>query len=212
MDSGSGLNWNVKHSLRLIKSSEFLYNDEKLKLLSYECMCSIIILVGVYKDVYLLFLNVLNKYEPRRGKRTFLYARLTTTQISLRIGAFWKESSLFAWRNFASLAIQNAPSDDSDQIVQMRTNLNLRWADMSEVVFFFFLFFFFFFFDFVDNILQTKCQQMTFFIIITKTRLFKWKILPPKSWKLSGKNPLFSHFYTKHRLWLFVITASARRL
>ena len=104
MDSGSGLNWNVKHSLRLIKSSEFLYNDEKLESLSYECMCSIIILVRLYKDVYLLFLNVLNKYEPRRGKRTFWYARLTTTQISLRIGAFWKESSLFLWRNFASLA------------------------------------------------------------------------------------------------------------
>ena len=34
--------------------------------------------------------------------------------------ADWSESSLSAWRNFASLAIQNAPSEDSDQTARMR--------------------------------------------------------------------------------------------
>ena len=33
------------------------------------------------------------------------------TQISLRICTVWSESSLSAWRNFASLGIQNTPSD-----------------------------------------------------------------------------------------------------
>ena len=37
------------------------------------------------------------------------------TQISLRLRPVWSESSLSAWRNLASLAIQNAPSEDSDQ-------------------------------------------------------------------------------------------------
>ena len=32
-----------------------------------------------------------------------------------------RESFLSAWRNFASLAIQNAPSEDSDQTAQMRS-------------------------------------------------------------------------------------------
>ena len=35
--------------------------------------------------------------------RTFGYVRPTKTQISLRIRAVWSESSLPAWRNFASL-------------------------------------------------------------------------------------------------------------
>ena len=53
-------------------------------------------------------------------KRTFLHMRPTKTPISLRIRAVWSESSLTAWRNFASLGIQNAPSEDSDQTVRMR--------------------------------------------------------------------------------------------
>ena len=46
--------------------------------------------------------------------------RPTKTQISLRVCAVWSESSLSAWRNFASLAIQNAPSEESDQTARMR--------------------------------------------------------------------------------------------
>ena len=46
--------------------------------------------------------------------RTFLHVRSMKTQISLRVRAVWSESPLSAWRNFESLAIQNAPSDDSD--------------------------------------------------------------------------------------------------
>ena len=51
-------------------------------------------------------------------KLTFWYVRPRKTQIYLRIRAFW--SVLFAWRNLASLAIQNAPSKDSDQSARMR--------------------------------------------------------------------------------------------
>ena len=40
--------------------------------------------------------------------------------ISLRISADWLESSLSAWRKFAFLAIQNAPSEDCDQTARMR--------------------------------------------------------------------------------------------
>ena len=42
------------------------------------------------------------------------------TQISLRIRAVWSESSSTAYRNFASLVTQNAPSEDSDQTARMR--------------------------------------------------------------------------------------------
>ena len=41
------------------------------------------------------------------------------TQISLCIHAVWSESLQSVWRNFASLAIQNAPSEDSEQTAQM---------------------------------------------------------------------------------------------
>ena len=37
------------------------------------------------------------------------------------------------------------------------------------------------------------------------------KILPTKKWKFSDKKFYFSHFCSKHRLWIFVRTASARR-
>ena len=49
----------------------------------------------------------------------------TKTQISLRIHAAWLKSSLSAWRNFASLAIQNAPSEDSDQTARMRSLIRI---------------------------------------------------------------------------------------
>ena len=44
------------------------------------------------------------------------------TQISQRICAVWSESSMSAWRNFASLAIQNAASEDSDQTARMQSD------------------------------------------------------------------------------------------
>ena len=60
--------------------------------------------------------------EPNRNaqKCTYWHARPTKTQVSLRLRAGWSESSLSACRNFASLAIQNAPSEDSDQTARMR--------------------------------------------------------------------------------------------
>ena len=46
--------------------------------------------------------------------------RPTKTQICKRNRAVWSESSLSTWRVFASLAIQNVPSKDSDQTARMR--------------------------------------------------------------------------------------------
>ena len=54
------------------------------------------------------------------GLRTFGYMRPTKTQIGLRIRTVWLELLLSAWRHVASLAIQNAPSEDSDQPAQVR--------------------------------------------------------------------------------------------
>ena len=45
------------------------------------------------------------------------------------------KSSLSAWRHFASLIIQNVPSEYSDQTVNAQANLNLHWAHMSEGMF-----------------------------------------------------------------------------
>ena len=49
---------------------------------------------------------------------TFWHMHPTKTQISLHIWAVWSDSSLSAWRNFASLTIQIASSEDFDQTVQ----------------------------------------------------------------------------------------------
>ena len=48
---------------------------------------------------------------------------------------------------------------------------------------------------------------------ITKTRLFKYiQNFTSRNWKFSDKNSdFFSHFYSKHRFWVLVRTASARR-
>ena len=53
-------------------------------------------------------------------KRTFSHVQPTKTQISMHVRAVLSESSLSAWRNGVSLAIQNAPREDSDQTGQMR--------------------------------------------------------------------------------------------
>ena len=42
------------------------------------------------------------------------------TQVNLRIRAVWSEFSLSAGRNVAFLAIQNKPSEDTDQTARMR--------------------------------------------------------------------------------------------
>ena len=47
-------------------------------------------------------------------KRAFGHVRPTNTQINLRFRTVWSDFSLYALRNFASSAIQNALSKDSD--------------------------------------------------------------------------------------------------
>ena len=54
-------------------------------------------------------------FEPRHDKTNKVTVRPAITQISLGISPVWSESSLSAWRQFGSLAIQWAHSEDSDQ-------------------------------------------------------------------------------------------------
>ena len=58
-----------------------------------------------------------------------------------------------------------------------------------------------------------KIWRLRIKIIITKTRLFKCiENFISENWKFSDKNSdIFSHFCSKHRLWVLVRTASARR-
>ena len=79
----------------------------------------------------------------RMMKRTFRHVRPAKTQNIMRIGAVWSESSMSAWRNFASLAIQEMPSEDYDQTAWI---CNLIWiwkrtfSNRNLVSFFFFFF------------------------------------------------------------------------
>ena len=57
------------------------------------------------------------------------------TRTGLRVPAVWSESSLSAWRNVVSLAIKNAPSENSDQTANAQADLVRRWAHMSEGAF-----------------------------------------------------------------------------
>ena len=56
------------------------------------------------------------------------------------------QSSMPSWSNLASLAIQNAPSEDSDQTAHARSDLNLHWVHVwryiSDVVAQSFIYFF----------------------------------------------------------------------
>ena len=52
-------------------------------------------------------------------KHTLWQVHPAKTQISLHIRIVWSESSLYARRNFSSLAIQDAPSYDSKQTTRM---------------------------------------------------------------------------------------------
>ena len=60
-------------------------------------------------------------YDPQWAKTYLLTHAPNEDSDQLRMRAAWSESSLSAWRNFASLAIQNAPSEDSDQTARMRS-------------------------------------------------------------------------------------------
>ena len=59
---------------------------------------------------------------------------LTKTQINMRIHAIWSESSLSAWWNYLSLAVKNAPSEDSDQPARMRRLIWIFTGRISQKV------------------------------------------------------------------------------
>ena len=88
------------------------------------------------------------------------------------------QSSLYARRNFASLAISNAPMAHSDQIVQICTNLSLRWAYMAK------------------GTLQFRYKYRYTYLrgidtLSGKTTLSRWFCLPSeKGSTLKGKNLL----------------------
>ena len=104
------------------------------------------------------------------------------TKISQSFCTVWSESSLVAWRNFASLAIQNASREDSDQTCQKV--YFLTW----------------------QLIFEHPIHP------ITKTCLFKYtEDFTAKKWKFSDKKFwYFSYSCSKHRLGVLLRTASAR--
>ena len=55
---------------------------------------------------------------------------LMKTDICLNIHTVWSVPSFSAWRNFASLGVQNAPSEDSDQTVRCAV-----WSESSLVAY-----------------------------------------------------------------------------
>ena len=68
----------------------------------------------------LFYGKTLNYMSSNVRLRTFTHMCPIKTQISLRIRAAIRSVHLFsAWRNFPTLAIQNAPSGDSDQTARM---------------------------------------------------------------------------------------------
>ena len=68
-------------------------------------------------------------------KHTFWHVRSTKTQIKLRMYADWSESFLYAWRNFAFLAIQNAPREAFDQTARMRSLIWIFTGRTSNALF-----------------------------------------------------------------------------
>ena len=110
-----GVGWNRTHNL-LVKSGCFT-SCATVSIRTYTR--AHIYNVHVNNRVQLLF-HFETIYWGLGRKRTFWYVRPTKTQIGLHIRAVWSESSLSTWRNFALLAIQTAPSEDSDQTARMR--------------------------------------------------------------------------------------------
>ena len=137
-------------------------------------------------------LNLKKKEKEKKVPST--YIRTTKTWINLRTRTVLSESSLSTWWKFASLSVQNASSEDSDQIARMH---RLIWMFAGRT------YPMYFFWRCVSNVLHS----------ITKMRLFKYiENFTSKNWKVSDKKLwYFSHFCSKHRLWVLVRTTSARR-
>ena len=58
-------------------------------------------------------------------KPTLRYVSLSKPQFNLSICAFRSQYSLSTWKNFTSLAIHNAPNEDSDQIARIRMMIQI---------------------------------------------------------------------------------------
>ena len=69
---------------------------------------------------YLVHIYTLYNFSCNVTNCTIWHVRPKKTQITIGIRAVWSESLLFAGRNAASLGIQNASSEDSDQTARMR--------------------------------------------------------------------------------------------
>ena len=134
-------------------------------------------------------------------KHTLLHIRPMKTLISLHLRTDLSESLLFAWRNFASWAIQNAPSEDFDRTARKRRMIWFLLGAESPKV---------------SSWRIWYKSRVNKELTITKTRLFKYTenftTKKKKKWQISDKKIwYFSYFFSKHRLWVLVRTASARR-
>ena len=84
-------------------------------------------------EVYIILDAVTS--ETQREKNVPYSMRPTNTRISLRICTVWSDVSLSAWRTFASLFIQNMPSEDSEQTAKMRRLIRIFTKRTSEGTF-----------------------------------------------------------------------------
>ena len=81
---------------------------KKKKKKKIPCLCIEVWRWGWINFRWHMFALFNNHMDRNVRKRTVCDMRPTKTQISLLIRAVWSECSLSAWRNFTSVAIQNA--------------------------------------------------------------------------------------------------------
>ena len=159
-----------------------------------------------------IFLLCAKQMSRNERKRTFYIVHMypSKTQISQRIRAVRTGFSLSALRNFHRWVSINAPNEASDQTARMRRPIwivagYVFWRCGSNM--------------FTSLMIATPHPYTHFMHLIgwrtniTKTCRFKHnENCTIKKWKFSDKKSwYFSHFCSKHRLWLLVRTASMRR-
>ena len=115
--------------------------------------------------------------------------------INLHFRTVCSGSLLSAWRNFAPLGYPKCAKWRLwEDCANVQADLNLRLAQMFEGMF-------------------SEVVAQIYYVVITNTRLFKYiENFKTKKGNFSDKKFwYFSNSCSKHRLWVLVRTASARR-
>ena len=123
--------------------------------------------VKVY-SVYMYLKKLIKANEPQHEKAYLLPCVPNSFKLAC-ISVQSDQSSLFTWRNFASLDIQNVPSEDSDQTAQMQSLIRIFPGQTCLKVFW-------------------RCSSNVFCII------FFWITLVSLNWK-QGDTNFFSQLH-----------------